>query len=122
MWQKSKKKLHLILNHQIDKEDGRFIAIACNDLIPSRKKNQISYPMNVADCCEVCAYVWRLVYTSTSDAKNNLKTMNNLRALRRALELSKSVTLNKMIEIRIRQIEKAAAHEKKLRLMQQAYD
>jgi len=57
-----------------------------------------------------------------SDAKNNLKDMNNLRGLRRALELSKSVTLTKAIEIRIRQIEKAADKERKLRLIQQAYD
>ena len=121
MWQKNKSKYHLILFHQIDKEDGRFIALACNDLIQSKKKNQISYPMNVVTC-EVCTCVWHLVYTSVSDAKNNLKNMNNLRALRRALELSRSVTLNKAIEVRIRKIEKDAEKERKMRLIQQAYD
>lgn len=121
MWQKHKGKFHLILNHQIDKEDGRFIAIACNDLIQNKKKNQISYPMSVVTC-EICDCVWRLVYTSVSDAKNSLKNMNNLRALRRALGLSRSVTLDKAIEIRIRQIEKTAEKERKLRLIQQAYD
>ncbi len=121
MWQKNKGKFHLILNHQIDKEDGRFIAIACNDLIQSKKKNQISYPMSVVTC-EICTCVWRTVYTSVSDAKNNLKDINNLRALRRALELSRSVTLTKAIEVRIRKIEKDAEKERKLRLIQQAYE
>ena len=107
MWQKHKGRYHFILNHQTDKEDGRIIVIACNDMISSKKKNQVSYLMNMADSCDICACVWRLVYTSVSDAKNNLKDMNNLRGLRRALELSKSVTLNKAIEIRIRKIEKA---------------
>ena len=122
MWQKYKGKYHLILHHQIDKEDGRFIAIACDDLINSRRKNQTAYPLDIRTCCETCACVWRLVYTSTSDAKNNIKDMSNLRALRRALYLSRSVTLNKMIDKRIRKIEKDAEKERKLRLIQKAYD
>lgn len=122
MWQKYKGKYHLILNHQIDKEDGRMIVIACDDVISSKKKNQTAYPLDIRTCCEVCAYVWRLVYTSTSDAKNNIKDMSNLRALRRALYLSRSVTLNKMIDVRIRKIEKDAEKERKLRLIQKAYD
>jgi len=38
MWQKNKGRYHFILNHQTDKEDGRIIVIACNDMISSKKK------------------------------------------------------------------------------------
>lgn len=122
MWQKDKGKMHLILNNSGDIADGRFMQTACGDLVRMKKDKQLAFVPHIADCCAVCTGVWRLVFTSVDDARSTLNLTVNLVVLRRSFEVTRSKTLRKMITARIRKIEKDAEKERKLRLIQQAYD
>ena len=109
MWQKDKGEYHLLLNYSSETQDGSFRATACEGLIQSKKKNQSLFPLH-GEGCVICEGVWRLVFTSVDDAKTTLKHTENLTVMRRALELTKSVTLKKAIEARVRKLEKEASH------------
>ena len=106
MWQKNEGKLHLLLNHRSDVAEGRYLQTACGDQGQVRKDKQQLFPAHIADCCVVCTGVWRLVCTSVDDAKGTLSYTTNMTVLRKSLEITTSVTLKKMLQARIRKLEK----------------
>ena len=108
MWQKrvDEEEYHLLWSYDADL-NGQAVNTACGDLVVVNLKEQVSHPYLVKGCA-VCVGVWHLVCTSVQDARGELKHTNNLKVLRRAMELTKSVTLAKALGARIRKIEKYA--------------
>lgn len=121
MWQKNKSKHHLLLNYSNETCDGSFRQTACGDQIRSKKKNQSAYPPLAQDC-EICSEVWHIAFTSVSEAISKLKNTTNVKVLDQVAILTNSTTLLKAIHARMRKLEKDKLRERKLRLIQQAYD
>lgn len=121
MWQKNKSKYHLLLNYSNETRDGSFCQVACGDQLQSKKKKQSVF-LPRGEECPICKGVWHLAFTSTADAMITLKNETNIKVLNQAAIITKSTTLLKAINARIRKIEKDAVKERKLRLTQQAYD
>lgn len=122
MWQKDKGKFHLLLNYSSDTMDGLFRHIACkDDSIQFRRAKQDMFAPH-ENCCKVCWGVYRLICTSVDDAKKSLAFEMDLVVLYRAEYLTKSKTLRKAIFSRIVKLKKDAEKERKLQLIQKAYD
>lgn len=121
MWQKDGRKFHLLLNYSSDTMDGLYRPIACDDSIQFRRSKQDLFAPH-EKCCPICWGIYRLTCTSVDDAKKSLTHETSLAVLHRASYLTKSVTLRKAIDARIRKLEKEAKNQRKLRLVQQAYD
>ncbi|MBI5964909.1 MAG: hypothetical protein HY863_15630 [Chloroflexi bacterium] len=123
MWQKKNKddeEYHLLWDIDADL-NGHEVKTACDESIVVNLKDQRSNPYFVPGCA-LCVPIWHLTCTSVHDAIGKLKHIDNLKVLRRAQELTKSVSLKKAFGARIRKIERNAEKERKLRLIQQAYD
>lgn len=121
MWQKNKRKYHLLLNYSSETREGSFRRTACGDQIQSKKKNQSLFPVH-GEGCAICEGVWHLAFTSTADAMGSLKNETNIKVLENAAIITRSTTLLRAINARISKIKKNAEKERKLRLIQQAYD
>ncbi len=109
MWQRSRGKFHLLLHFSPDVADGRFLQSACGDQIQVRRKNQETFVVNPEKQCPICAGVWHIVFTSVADAKTTVQSARNAKMLKRALELASQATLRKMIEVRIKKLQKGGA-------------
>lgn len=122
MWQKDKGKFHLLLNYSSDAtQEGLFRQTACNNSFQFRRAKQDLFAPH-EQCCKICWGVYRLICTSVDDAKKSLAFETDLKVLNRSLELTRSITLRKAIVSRIRKMEKDAKKDRKLWLIQQAYD
>jgi hypothetical protein len=106
MWQRVKGKYHFLVNVDL-MEDGRTAQTFCRDMVEVKRKNQVPYAMN--DRCGYCSGVSHLINTSVADAMIYLKGERNLKVIRRAIELTKSVTLVKALKAKIRKLEKVSA-------------
>lgn len=109
MWQRSRGKFHLLLNFSVDVADGRFLQSACGDQIQVRRMNQETFVFNSEKQCAICAGVWHICFTSVADAKTSVQGETNVKMLKRALELASQATLRKMIEARIKKLQKGSA-------------
>lgn len=109
MWQRSRGKFHLLLHFSADVADGRFLQSACGDQIQVNKKNQEAFVFNSEKQCAIYAGVWHISFTSVADAKTAVQNQTNLKVLNRALELARQATLRKMLEARIKKLEKGGA-------------
>lgn len=103
MWQKYKGKFHFLLNAD-RMEDGRTAQSACQELIEVARKNQTTYPMD--NKCGKCSRIAVLINSSIEDSKDDLRREKDMYILRRAFELTQSVTMRKMIRAQIRKLEK----------------
>jgi len=109
MWQRSRGKFHLLLHFSRDVADGRFLLSACGDQIQVRQKNQETFVVNPEKQCPICAGVWHISFTSVADAKTTVQKETNMKVLKRALELASQATLRRMLEARIRKLQKGGA-------------
>ena len=109
MWQKHKGSYHLLLNNAETMEDGRFAQTACIELLQVRHKDQVPYVIYDQKKCIVCNGVWHIVFTSVQDARTSLKNQDNIKVLRRAADLTRSITLKMALEAKVRKLEKAKA-------------
>ena len=121
MWQKEGTKFHLLLNYSSGTMEGLYRLIACDDSIQFRRAKQNIYAPR-EKCCAVCWGVYRLTCTSVDDARKSLAFETDLVILRQAEYLTNSSTLRKAIISRISKLKKEAEKERKLRLIQKAYD
>ncbi len=107
-WQKAKGKFHYLPYDDGIVEEGRFLSAGCSVLMQVSRRSQVIYP-EMSNRCEECVDVWRLIATSVDDAKITLKSETRLIVLEQAAKFTKSITLRKAIEARIRKLEKAGA-------------
>jgi len=107
MWQRSRGSFHLLLRYSsVDLRDGQFLQSACGDQIQVNRKNQKNFVEYFEKSCPVCNGVWRICFTSVSDAKHTISKETNIKVLNRALELASQKTLRKAIEVRIKKLQK----------------
>jgi len=108
MWQKDRKNYHLILNSNAVVLEGELIEMACGiQRHPNKSRQVVITP--TWEHCPICDGIWHIVFTSVADARDRVKTTTNVKVLSRALELASQVTLRKMIEARIRKLQKGGA-------------
>jgi hypothetical protein len=122
MWQKKNnddEEYHLLFHIDADL-NGHEVPTACGETITVDVANQKI--IFLVPGCAVCVSVWHLVCASVAEGVSSLPHIDNLIVLRRSYELTKSVTLARAILARIRKLEKSVEKERKLRLIQQAYD
>ena len=122
MWQRKSgsEEYHLLWDINADL-NGKEVQTACGESVVVNLQEQVISPYLVPGCA-VCVPIWHLVFSSVHDALNELKHVDNLKVLQRAQDLTKAVSLRKAFGSRIRKIEKDAEKERKLRLIQKAYD
>lgn len=122
MWQKNKGTYHLLLRFSADVVDGQFLQTACGDQIQVRRKSQSTWVFDAHKPCPICVGVWRLCFTSVDDAKKTLSKETNIKVLNRALEIASQKTLRRAIEARIRKLGIDKKRERRLRLIEKAYE
>jgi hypothetical protein len=122
MWQRKRgsEEYHLLWDINADL-NGKEVQTACGELVVVNINDQMINPYLVPGCA-LCVPIWHLVSTSVHDALGELKHVDNLKVLQRAQELTKSVSLRKAFGARVRKLERATEKERKLRLIQSAYD
>lgn len=120
MWQADKDGSHLLWDYNSDLR-GVLVETACGKRMKANPKKQTISPL-VNKNCVMCNSLWHIVCTSVEDAKGALKKETNLHVLERVTLLSRSMSLRKMAQARINRLKKDAEKERKLHLLQQAYD
>lgn len=120
MWQADKDGSHLLWDYNNDLR-GVLVETACGKRVKANPKKQTIFP-SASNNCAVCNSLWHIVCTSVADAKDMLKKEINLHVLERVMLLSRSLSLRKMAQARINRLKKDAEKERKLHLLQQAYD
>lgn len=109
MWQKEKGAYHLLIvgyGRVEDVKDGRFLQAACRRQVQMRRSRQKIYPHPNDRKCGICSGVSELIHTSVEEAiRYSLKRESRLPVLKRALDLTRSATLQKAIGAKIRKVE-----------------
>ena len=108
MWQRDRKNYHLILNSYAVTPDGYLIEMACGAQRQQRKSRQTTLAPYL-EHCPICDGIWRIVFTSVEDAKSTVRSTSDMKVLKRSLALTNSATLKKMINARIKKLEKVGA-------------
>ncbi len=103
MWQRVNRRWHLFVIDVSRIPDGQFAATACSNPIQVRRRNQSVFPSEKR--CNFCSRVSQLINSSIDNARYFLPKEKDLAVLRRALELTQSSTLVKMLDARIRRLE-----------------
>jgi Zn-finger nucleic acid-binding protein len=120
IWQKHKNNYHLLRPVSDGLQDGAYVKTVCNVQIVVKRKDQLVIVTD--DMCPICNGVWHLVYTSVADAMQSVRRETNQKVLDCAAIATSSSTLLKAINARIRKLQKDALRDKKLRLIEKAYD
>jgi hypothetical protein len=113
-WQKSNNSYHFVNVYPYK------MLTLCGKEIHAAKDFEI-YP-HPDDRCAICEALYRLTYSTVYDGMQYLKSMSDIDILNRAMTMSKSKQLVSAIEVRIRKLTKQAEHDRKLRLIEKAYE
>ena len=110
IWQKIDKnpttKYHLVIGRR-----GAILDCACGRSMLNKPELQTDSPGSIyMQMCQECRKVWSLVCTSISDARTSLQYIHDVRLVKAAVIFAKqeqaSKTLTKMLEFRVRKMER----------------